>query len=168
MTAALAFFLAMVLAISAGHKLIDRRRLAAATARLAGVPAPLGTPLMLSAAACETLAALGLAIPPLRMGGALVAAALWTIYALALLRHRGGPLDCGCDFVRREKPVDTVAIFRPALLAALALVIAFAPAAPMTLDAPFAAMALYALWVAASELSALPSIGSASLRRTRP
>lgn len=155
--AAVALFLALLLAVSAGHKLVERQRLAGVAARLAGAPAQLGPALLLAAAAYEATAALALIVAPLRPGGALAAAALWSGYALALLHHRGERLDCGCDFVRREKPIGTFAIARSALLAALAVAVAVSPAAAWTLDAPFAALALLALWIAASELSALPA-----------
>ena len=43
-------------------------------------------------------------------GAALGAALLWLGYAAVLWRHRGQVLDCGCDLVAREKPVDDIAI----------------------------------------------------------
>ena len=70
--------------------------------------------------------------------------------------RRGQVLDCGCDFVRRERPVGWPAIFRPTVLAMLALTVAAAPQPAFALDTPFAALALLALYFAASELAALP------------
>lgn len=157
MMPAITLFLALVLAASAAHKLMDRPRATLATVRLTGVPSPLGMALVLSAATYEGLAALALAMAPFRQEGAIAATALWTVYALALLRLRGQVLDCGCDFIPREKAVDAVAILRPALLALLALWVATASADPFSADAPFAALALLSLWFAASELAALPS-----------
>jgi hypothetical protein len=58
--------------------------------------------------------------------------------------------------VAREKPVDWPLIARPALLALLALVVSTLPAAAFTLDAPFAAAGLLALYLGASELLAIP------------
>lgn len=155
MMAPLTLFLALLLAVSAGHKLVERARLAPVAARLTGAPAPLGPVLLLAAAAVEALAALSLLAAPAPIGGAL-AAALWTTYALALWRRRGERLDCGCDLVRRERPVGTGTSLRPATLAALALIQLAAPGPVWTAEAPFAALALLALWFAASELSALP------------
>lgn len=154
--AGLWLFLAAMLAISAGHKVVARDRLAIVAARLAGAPAGLGHALLLTAASAEGLAALALAAGPLRQAGALAAAAIWTGYAVALFARRGQVLDCGCDFVRRERPVALPAIFRPAALAVLALAVATAPDPAFAIDAPFAALALLALYFAASELTALP------------
>ena len=155
--AALPLFMALLLAIAATHKLIERQRLATVTMRLAGVPAHFGMPLLLLAATGEALVAIALLVTDLRMGGALGAAAIWSVYALALLRHRGAVLDCGCDLVRREKPVGATAILRPALLALLALIVAALPASPWNAETPFAALALLALWFAAAELAAIPA-----------
>lgn len=160
---ALALFLAALLATSALHKLLARERLAAVTARLAGVRLPSGLLLLVVAASVEALAALALAVPALRSGGALAAAALWLAYAAALWRQRGTVLDCGCDLVARDKPVDAFVIARPLLLAVLAGSVALAPPPLWTIDAPFAALALLALWFAAGELHSIPR-----LERTRP
>ena len=83
--AGLWLFLAALLAISAGHKVIARDRLAIVSARLAGAPAALGNTLLLGAASAEALAAMALAVSPLRQAGALAAAAIWAGYAAALL-----------------------------------------------------------------------------------
>ena len=152
----LPLFLALLLAVSAGHKALDRARLAPVAARLASVPAWLGAPLLLAAAALEAAAAIAMALAPLRPEGALAGAAIWLAYGLALLRRRGEVLDCGCDLVRRERPVGTFAIGRPLLLALLAAGVAALPPAGFSADAPFAALGLIALWFAAAELSHLP------------
>lgn len=153
---ALTLFLAAVLALAAGHKIIARDRLALATARLARVPAGIGMPLLLGTAAIEIMAAIGLLIEPVRVIAATGAALLWSAYALALWRLHGRVMDCGCDLVAREKPIDAVAILRPTLLAVLAAALAAIPRFDWTLDAPFAAFALLSLWFAAGELAALP------------
>jgi Methylamine utilisation protein MauE len=160
---ALTLYLVALLAASALHKLLARERLAAVAARLAGIALPSGALLLALAATLEALAALALLFPALRLGGALAAAALWLGYTAALWRQRGKVLDCGCDLVAREKPVDGLAIARPALLAVLAAIVAFGPAPVWTLDAPFAALALLALWFAAGELHSIPK-----LTRIRP
>lgn len=162
--AALSLFLALVLATSAGHKLLARDRLALATAKLAGVPQALGFPLLLVAAACEVLAALALMVPAMPAAGALGAAAIWLSYGVALARRYGQRLDCGCDLSAREKPVDGLAIARPVILAMLAAALAVSPATAWTADAPFAALALLALWFAAGELAQLPAAARLSQR----
>lgn len=160
---ALVLFLAALLSAAALHKLLARARLVAVTARLTGTGLSTGALLLALAATAEALAALALVVPPLRTGGALAAAGLWLVYGAALSRRHGMTLDCGCDLVAREKPVDALLIARPAVLAVLALGVALAPPSPWTLDAPFAALALLALWFAAGELHSIPR-----LERTRP
>lgn len=154
--AALLLFLALLLAISAMHKLAARERLSVSAARLAGLPAALGPALLLAAATIEGLAAAALLTPSLHRAGAIAAAGLWGLYAAALAARRGAVLDCGCDLVRRERPVGPFAIARAALLAAAALLVAVLPPAALTIEAPFAALALLALYAAAAELAALP------------
>lgn len=163
MMAALTLSLAALLGISALHKLLARDRLSAVTARLMGVALPLGSMLLALAAMLEVVAALSLFIEPLRVGAAL-AVALWLGYGATLWRQRGKVLDCGCDLVVREKPVDGIVIARPLVLAALIIVVSLAPASNWTLDAPFAALALLALWFAAGELHAIPRTAPKQIR----
>lgn len=160
MMAALALFLAAVLALAALHKGLARARLAASAARLAGLPLALGPIVLALAATLEALAALALLLPGLKAVGALGAGALWLSYALALWRRRGERLDCGCDLSAREKPVGTTQVLRALLLAALAGAVALAPAgSAFPADAPFAALALLALWFAGGELLNIPQAG---------
>ena len=95
MMAPLPLFLALVLAVSAAHKAQSGARFATATARLAGVSPSAGQLLLVVAAAAEAIAALCLVIPAATVAGALIAALLWSAYALALWRRRGETLDCG-------------------------------------------------------------------------
>lgn len=155
--AALILFCALLLTASALHKATARERLAAATAKLAGTGALAGQLLLIVAGTAEIVAAACLLIEPLRPSGALIAAALWAGYALALARRRGQTLDCGCDLAARAKPVTWALVLRSAALALLAGILALLPAAPFTLDAPFAAAGLLALYLGASELLAIPS-----------
>jgi len=155
--AALALFLALVLALSAGHKLLERERLGAAAARLAGVDGAIGPVISLAAAAIEGAAALALVLPGLQPVGGVIAALLWSTYGLALWWRRGMSLDCGCTFAAREKPVDGPAVARAAALAGLALAVAAAPSAPFSIVTPFAALALLALYLAFGELAAIPA-----------
>lgn len=164
MSAAVILFLAAVLFAAAAHKLVARDRVAISAARLARTAPALGMPLLLAAAAVETLAAAALLVPPLSQAGAVAAAALWTAYTVALTARHGEVLDCGCDLVARDKPVDVFAIARPALLAALALAAVLVPHPAWTFDAPFAALALLALWFAAGELAVLPHLARISRR----
>ncbi|MDE2562127.1 MAG: hypothetical protein KGL48_07745 [Sphingomonadales bacterium] len=154
---ALALSLALVLAGSALHKALSRERLTLAAARLAGTGPASGALLLAAAGSVEMLAALALALPgPTRLG-AILAAAVWLVYAAALFARRGQVLDCGCDLFAREKPVSAFQVGRALMLAALATLVGVLPAAPLTIDAPFAALALVALYIAAGELAAIPS-----------
>lgn len=159
MMRALALFLALVLALSAAHKLRDSDRLANAAGRLAGVTGPLASMLMVLAGGVEAVAALCLVLPDTVTVGALIAAVLWMTYAVALWRRRGTVLDCGCDLVARPRAVGSGQIARPLLLAILALTVGEAPWAsapqPLAFDvmAAFGALALY---LAALEIMAIP------------
>lgn len=155
--AALALFCAALLAASALHKAMTRERLVAATARLAGVGPVPALLLLILAGTLELVAAACLLAPPLRVAGAVIAALVWSTYALALARRRGETLDCGCDLAARSKPVTTALVLRPAALAVLAGIVALLPEAPFTLDAPFAAAGFLALYLGASELLAIPA-----------
>lgn len=149
-------FCAMLLAASAGHKVLGHQRLAPIAARLAGSGVALGPVLLLLAGAAEMAAAVFLLISSLRLIGAVLAVAIWASYALLLWRQRGQTLDCGCDLAARAKPVTAAVVARPAGLAALALAVSTLPAAPFTLDAPFAAAGFLALYLGLSELLATP------------
>jgi uncharacterized membrane protein YphA (DoxX/SURF4 family) len=155
--AALTLFCALLLAASALHKVGARERLAAAAAKLAGTGALGGQLLLIVAGTAEIVAALCLLIEPLHLAGALIAAALWAGYALALARRHGETLDCGCDLAARAKPVTWALVLRSVALALLAGGLALLPGAPFAPDAPFAASGLLALYLAASELLAIPS-----------
>ncbi|MGD9812188.1 MAG: MauE/DoxX family redox-associated membrane protein [Sphingobium sp.] len=152
-----ALFLALLLAGSAAHKALARDRLSHSAARLVGGTAFAGTLALLLAGTFEMLAAMALVITPLRAVGALLAAGIWVAYAVALLRRKGETLDCGCDLSSRAHPVGWFAILRPVVLAAVALAVATLPTFHWTYDAPFAAAAMLALYLAASELGAVSS-----------
>lgn len=157
-------FLALVLAGAAAHKVAAWRRLGIAAARLAGTAVEQGMLLLAVAGSIEVIAALALLIPSLHGLGVVLAAALWAVYAAALFRRRGETLDCGCDLMEREKPVGSFAIIRPFVLAGLALLTLAVPGAGWSVETPFAALAMLALYVAASELAGLPPL-SKSLRK---
>ena len=154
---ALGLFLALLLLVSALHKYVARDQLAVATAKLVGVSAQFGPLFLLAAGLVEICAAFVLLLSAWPLVGALMAAALWGLYALALLARRGQSLDCGCDFTRRAKPVTWGAVLRPLVLMSLALLWATSPERALHWDTPFAALALLVLYFAATELAALPS-----------
>lgn len=153
--AELSLFLALVLAMAAGHKLLDRERLAASAAALTGAPVALGVPISLAAAAYEAAVALALLFPATRPAGAMLAAVLWSAYGIALMRRLGSTLDCGCNFAARAKPVDSFAVLRAFALAALATIALLTPAMPLTLLSPFAALGFLALYLALGEIMSI-------------
>lgn len=151
----IALFLALLLAGSAAHKAIAHERLTPVASRLTGLRAH-GITLLVLAGTLEAISGACLLVAALRPAGALLATAIWSAYAIALLGHRGETLDCGCDLVAREKPIDWPLITRPAVLAVLAALVFILPVEPVSLDAPFAAAGLLALYLGASELLAIP------------
>jgi hypothetical protein len=148
----LSFFLALVLAGSAGHKALAHERMALAAARLLGLRASLGILALIAAGVVEGAAALCLLVPALHGAGVAMAVALWAVYAIALARHRGETLDCGCDLVARSRKIGAAHILRPAALALLALI----PSTPFDITALFAGLGLLALYVALGELLSIP------------
>lgn len=157
--AELSLFLALVLAMAAGHKLLDRERLAASAAALTSAPVALGSTISLAAAAYEAAVALALLFPATRLAGAMLAAVLWSVYGIALMRRLGSTLDCGCNFAARAKPVDAFAVLRAFALAALAMTVLLTPAMPLTLLSPFAALGFLALYLALGEIMAITIYG---------
>lgn len=151
-------FLALVLVGAAIHKIAAWRRLGISAARLAGTAVGQGLLLLAVAGTVEVIAALALLIPTLHGLGVVLAAMLWAIYALALFRRRGETQDCGCDLMEREKPVGLFAIARPLVLAGLAVLTLVVPDGGWSVETPFAALALLALYIAGSELAVLPPL----------
>ncbi len=156
MMAALALFLALVLATAAAHKVHSRARLGAAASRLAGVSPPMGDIFLVLAGACEAIAALCFVTPAAMVAGALIATAVWAAYALTLWRRYGEVLDCGCEIVARSRPVGLAQILRAGLLAGLAPVVATLPPATQGWESVFAAAGLFAVYLAASEIMSIP------------
>jgi hypothetical protein len=149
---AVSLFLALVLIAAAGHKVIERDRLATSAAVLTGASVALGPVISLGAASVEAMAALALIFPASRSVGSLLAASIWAIYGLALIRHYGSPLDCGCNFVSQEKPVDVFTVFRAFGLSALGLAVFAVTQQPFALLFIFAALGFFALYLALGEL----------------
>jgi hypothetical protein len=160
-TPVVALFLAIVLAVAAGHKLTERARLARATAGLLRLPPAIAAPATMAAAAIEFAAALALLFPASRPAGALLAALLWTGYGAVLLaaRRRGdGAIDCGCDFGARRHGIGRFAIARAFALAFAAALLGLFPAGGgVDIQSIFAALAFVALLFAAGELANLPT-----------
>lgn len=159
MIAAITLFAALLLLGSALTKARDPARARIATARLTGSWGTGAAALALAAGLVEVTAGVCLIAAPLTgvVLPALAAAALWTLYGLALWRRRGQVLDCGCDWVGTARAIDAAQIVRPLLLAALALGLALRGGTEMPgpIDL-IAAIALVALYGAAAEILAIP------------
>ena len=151
----LAWFAALTLLTAAAHKLLHMERVGAAAARLAQLRQSAGHTLARLAAATEFVAGCALLLAPFRDIGAALAAGLWSSYALLLLMAsvRGQKLDCGCSLFSRGDR-STVSPVLPTILAVIALVIIALPGGEgMSIEAPFAALALFSLCFASGELA---------------
>lgn len=152
----LAIFLAMVLAISATHKLARPERISIAMAKLSGISTSLASTAVYGVAALEFLAATALLFAQSRAIGATFAALIWFAYGIALLRKFGTSLDCGCDFSTREKPIGAFDILRAFGLSLLAVLVTLMPATTATIITPFAIFGFLTLYLAMGELAAIP------------
>lgn len=157
-TDTLACFAAMILLTAAVHKLLHMERVSASAARLAHVRQSAGPMLAGLAAATEVVAGATLLAAPLRAIGASLALGLWSTYAMLLWRAyaHGRSFDCGCSlFSRNDRAAITPAF--PTLLVVVAMAIMTLPSGEgMSIEAPFAALALFALCFASGELAQIP------------
>ncbi len=154
--AGVTIFLALVLGVSAAHKILAAARLANAAARLAGVPLVYGQMLSVCAAAVEGLAAISLLFDETRVLGASLATGIWAGYAVLLWLRRGQSLDCGCSFGQREKRVGLPTIARSVGLSIIGLTAILFPFGPITMESLFAGLGFLALYFALDELLAIP------------
>lgn len=158
--------LALTLMGAAAHKAIAIDRLASGAARLAGVSQRLGGMLSFAAAAWEAGAAIMLLNAPTRVWGELLAAALWSTYAILAWRAKraGEAFDCGCNFSRGQQGTDSLTVPRAALLALVAVGAALFPGdARIELLSTLAGTAFFSFLIAAGELAVLTP-----LRRSLP
>jgi hypothetical protein len=152
----LGIFLAFVLLIATAHKLLEPARYGASAAQLIGAPMSTGMLAARAAGVVEGLAALALLMEATRQAGAIIAAALWLIYSLAVWRAaaRGALFDCGCTLVGRARKPSGLSPLSPLFLAFGAVVLAVAPGeAGLMAEAPFAAVAFLCLRFAAEEIA---------------
>jgi hypothetical protein len=154
--------LALLFVIAATHKLRDPASFAAVLTDYALLPAAVIGLAARVVPAAELAAALALAVPGSVGAGALLAAALLALYALAmgvnLLRGRRD-LDCGCMGPGARRSLSGGLLVRNALfiVAALLCLLPVTPRALTWLDAltvPLAVAALSALYAAAERLLA--------------
>ncbi len=127
--------LALLLVSAAGAKLRDLRAFTAAVAGYRLLPAALAGPVAAVFVAAELGIALGLWLPALRPGAALSAAALLSLYGLAIainLARGRRDIDCGCGGPLARQTLSEALVLRNALLAGIALAAAL-PVAPRAL-----------------------------------
>jgi hypothetical protein len=119
-------FLALLLCVSALHKLLWRTRAQRAVAELSGLGWR-GAGLGLIAATTAEIAAAGWMLAQSTAQGALLAAVIWSGYfaliARALFAGRR-EIDCGCSFGATHRPLGAFQLWRAATLAALAVLLA--------------------------------------------
>lgn len=152
----LVIFLAIVLVISAAHKLARPERMSLAMAKLSGLRTGVASTAVFGVAALEFLAATALLFAQSRTIGATFAALIWFAYGIALLRKSGTSLDCGCDFSAREKPIGAFDILRAFGLSFLAVLVIQVPATMASIITPFVIFGFLALYLAMGELAAIP------------
>jgi len=101
LSAQLAAFEALLLLVSAVHKLVKWSHSRGVLRQFAGVPASLTALVLAVVCTAEFVAAAMLVTPSTRIAGALLACLLWTAYLTLLLRaivSGRRDLDCGCSF----------------------------------------------------------------------
>ena len=164
--AQLAAFLALLLAASAMHKWMRWPDSMRAVHEFAGVPHPAAAPALVAVGLAELLAAALLLGSAHRAGGAGLAALIWGTYLALMLRALAkGRRDvvCGCSFGGARHPLGAFEVSRNALLALLALILAFTPtvAPAAVLSRMLAAAALVALYGALDQVMAVQPLQKA-------
>ena len=127
--------LALLLAGTALAKLRDLRGFAGAVAGYRLLPAALAAPAAAGFAAAELVFAAGLWLPGLHVAAAFGAAALLSLYALAVavnLARGRRDIDCGCGGPLGRQTLSEALVLRNLLLAGAALATAL-PVAPRAL-----------------------------------
>ena len=132
---ALRILVALLLASAALVKLRDPRGFAAAVAGYRLLPAALAPGAAAGFVAAEVALAAGLWLPPVREAAALGAAALVTLYGVAIavnLARGRRDIDCGCGGPLGRQTLSEALVLRNLLLAGAALACAL-PVAPREL-----------------------------------
>lgn len=170
LAAQLAVFQALLLAASAVHKAGAWSRSLGVVQQFGGVPGSLASTALGSVIASEFAAALLLLMPSHRAAGAVLAAALWTVYLGLILRailQNRRDLECGCSFGPSSRPLGAFQLARNALLTAMAVGIAgmsaVAGGVSVELSQMLGGVALLALYGALDQVMALQPLRSGEL-----
>lgn len=156
--AQLAAFLALLLAASAIHKVLDWRRTLGVVRDFAGVPRAAAGAAFAAVSVAELFAGALLVVPKYRMAGAwlatLILAAYLALILRALLANRR-VVDCGCSFGPARGGLGAFEVGRNALLIAMALLVAVSGSvseAPVMASQAFGACVFLALYVAIDQV----------------
>jgi hypothetical protein len=171
LAAQLAAFVAVLLAVSAGHKVVKWSYSRNVVREFAGLPHHVATAALAAAALGEAVAGVLLLLPGahLRMIGASLAAAIWAAYLVFILRavlQGRREVDCGCSFGSgagaNHRPLGAFQIGRNAVLLGLAILVAASArgAVPVQGSQLLAACALLALYGALDQVMALAPMRS--------
>lgn len=161
LAAQLAAFEALLLLVSAGHKIVRWSHSRGVLRQFAGVPAFLAAPVLCVVCTAEFLAAGLLVTPSDRMAGGLLACVLWTAYLTLLLRaivSGRRDLDCGCSFGPAHR-LGSFQIVRNGVLLGFAMLVvatcALSGSDKIQVSQVLAAFALLALYGALDQVMAL-------------
>ena len=165
-----AAFLAVLLPVSALHKLIGRRRAQAVVREFAGVPPRLAPFAIVVVAGTELFASLLLLLTSYRAAGGVLAVLISGGYLLLIVRAiaRGRrDVDCGCSFGAAHRPLGAYQVARNAAVTGVAVLVAAGSAASATVPVGasqiLAAFALFALYLALDQVMALQPLRSGEL-----
>lgn len=120
------YFLVMLFAAAALHKLVDRAGFVRIVQDYQVLPAPLARPVSLAVILAELIIAAALVVPGFQAAGALLAATLLILYAGAIglnLARGRRRIDCGCSWGRTGGGLSHRLILRNLVLAGLAVVL---------------------------------------------
>jgi hypothetical protein len=174
LAAQLAVFQALLLTASAVHKASTWSHSLGVMRQFGGVPSSLARAALGVVIASEFVAALLLLVPASRAAGAVVAAALWTVYLALILRailQNRRDLECGCSFGfasrPASRPLGTFQLLRNGVLSGMAVgiaaVSAVAGGVSVELSQVLGGLALLALYGAVDQVMALQPLRSGEL-----
>jgi uncharacterized membrane protein YphA (DoxX/SURF4 family) len=167
-----AAFEALLLIVSAVHKIVERVHLRNVIQRFAGVPLPLTSAALAGAVICESVAGVLLLVPSYRAAGAVLAACVWALYLALILRsliQGRRNVDCGCSF-GPEHPLGFFQVARNGILLGMTVFVAWATSSASTSAVDFvqgsqivAACASLALYGALDQVMALRPLRSGEM-----
>jgi hypothetical protein len=168
--AQMAAFQALLLAVSAIHKLARWTRSLSIMREFAGVPGALAAPALGAAAAVELTAGALLTVPAWCAAGAVLAGLVWTLYLVLIVRAIADgrrDADCGCSFGTASRSLGSFQVARNLVLTALAFAIAAVSAFNGPVPAPgtyvLGGLAFLALYGALDQVMALQPLRSGEL-----